>query len=241
MDMRSRNGPSMQLPDVKAAKKGPIMDAVATRKKNGRSGKVEALAVSPGRRPSREEAEAAVRTLIAWAGDDPAREGLLDTPKRVVDSYTEFFSGYADDPVAALDRTFEDVGGYDDIVMLRDIDVNSHCEHHMIPFIGKAHVAYLPGPHVVGISKLARVIEIFARRLQTQETMTAQIVAAIDEALAPRGVAIMIEAVHQCMSLRGVHKPNVATITTQFTGAFRDDIVLQQRFMALVHGGHAAR
>ena len=231
----------MQLPDVKAAKKGPTMDAVATRKKNGRSGKVEALAASPGRRPSREEAEAAVRTLIAWAGDDPAREGLLDTPKRVVDSYTEFFSGYADDPVAALDRTFEDVGGYDDIVMLRDIDVNSHCEHHMIPFIGKAHVAYLPGPHVVGISKLARVIEIFARRLQTQETMTAQIVAAIDEALAPRGVAIMIEAVHQCMSLRGVHKPNVATITTQFTGAFRDDIVLQQRFMALVHGGHAAR
>jgi GTP cyclohydrolase IA len=231
----------MQLPDVKAAKKGPIMDAVATRKKTSRSGKVEALVASPNRRPSREEAEAAVRTLIAWAGDDPAREGLLDTPKRVVDSYTEFFSGYADDPVAALDRTFEDVGGYDDIVMLRDIDVNSHCEHHMIPFIGKAHVAYLPGAHVVGISKLARVIEIFARRLQTQETMTAQIVAAIDEALAPRGVAIMIEAVHQCMSLRGVHKPNVATITTQFTGAFRDDIVLQQRFMGLVHGGHAAR
>jgi len=208
------------------------MDAIATRKKTtAATGKP---APAPVKRPSREEAEAAVRTLIAWAGDNPAREGLIDTPKRVVNAYKEFFSGYAEDPVGALDRTFEDVGGYDDIVMLRDIDVNSHCEHHMIPFIGKAHVAYLPGEHVVGISKLARVIEIFARRLQTQETMTAQIVAAIDEALAPRGVAIMIEAVHQCMSLRGVHKPNVATITTQFTGAFRDDTVLQQRFMGLV-------
>jgi len=214
------------------------MDAIVTRKKTGRGSKAEQPA--PAKRPSREEAEAAVRTLIAWAGDDPAREGLLDTPKRVVNSYKEFFSGYAEDPIEALDRTFEDVGGYDDIVMLRDIDVNSHCEHHMIPFIGKAHVAYLPGDHVVGISKLARVIEIFALRLQTQETMTAQIVAAIDEALAPRGVAIMIEAVHQCMSLRGVHKPNVATITTQFTGAFREDAVLQQRFMSLVHG-HSGR
>ena len=210
------------------------MDAIATRKKSPRTVKA---AAAPFKRPTRQEAEAAVRTLIAWAGDDPAREGLLDTPKRVVNAYQEFFSGYAEDPVAALDRTFEDVGGYDDIVMLRDIDVNSHCEHHMIPFIGKAHVAYLPGEHVVGISKLARVIEIFARRLQTQETMTAQIVAAIDEALAPKGVALMIEAVHQCMSLRGVHKPNVATITTQFTGAFRDDVVLQQRFMALIRNG----
>jgi len=213
------------------------MDAIATRKKNGRSAKPEGAPSVPAKRPSRDEAEAAVRTLIAWAGDDPAREGLLDTPKRVVNAYNEFFSGYAENPIEALDRTFEDVGGYDDIVMLRDIDVNSHCEHHMIPFIGKAHVAYLPGADVVGISKLARVIEIFARRLQTQETMTAQIVAAIDEALAPRGVALMIEAVHQCMSLRGVHKPNVATITTQFTGAFRDDLVLQQRFMGLVRKG----
>ena len=214
-----------------AAKKGLDMDALAARKKNTRNMKPAA----PVERPSREDAEAAVRTLIAWAGDDPAREGLLDTPKRVVNSYQEFFSGYGEDAVAALDRTFEDVGGYDDIVMLRDIDVNSHCEHHMIPFIGKAHVAYLPGDNVVGISKLARVIEIYARRLQTQETMTAQIVAAIDEALAPRGVALMIEAVHQCMSLRGVHKPNVATITTQFTGSFKQDAVLQQRFMALIH------
>jgi len=225
----------MPIANTPAVKKGPDMDAIVTRKKTSRDAKPETVA-APVKRPSREEAEAAVRTLIAWAGDDPAREGLLDTPKRVVNAYKEFFSGYTEDPVEALDRTFEDVGGYDDMVMLRDIDVNSHCEHHMIPFVGKAHVAYLPGSHVVGISKLARVIEIFARRLQTQETMTAQIIAAIEQALAPRGTAILIEAVHQCMSLRGVHKPNVATITTQFTGAFKDDIVLQQRFMSLVQG-----
>ena len=184
-------------------------------------------------RPSREEAEEAVRTLIAWAGDDPQREGLRDTPRRVVNAYTEFFKGYEECPIEALDRTFDEVGGYDDIVMLRDIDVNSHCEHHMIPFIGKAHVAYFPGESVVGISKLARVVEIFARRLQTQETMTAQITEAINRALEPRGVAVMIEAVHQCMSLRGVQKPNVATITTQFSGLFKDDPAQQQRFMTL--------
>ena len=213
------------------------MDAISAKKKNGKTAKADPPPLAPLKRPSRAEAEAAVRTLIAWAGDDPAREGLRDTPKRVVNAYIEFFRGYEEDPIEALDRTFEDVGGYDDIVMLRNIDVNSHCEHHMIPFIGKAHVAYLPGDNVVGISKLARVIEIFARRLQTQETMTAQIVNAIDTALAPKGVAIMIEAVHQCMSLRGVHKPNVATITTQFTGSFRSDAGLQQRFMSLVLGG----
>ena len=213
------------------------MDMSGVKKRNGRTVKAEPVRAVALKKPSREDAEAAVRTLIAWAGDDPAREGLRDTPKRVVNAYTEFFRGYDEDPIEALDRTFEEVGGYDDIVMLRDIDVNSHCEHHMIPFIGKAHVAYLPGENVVGISKLARVIEIFARRLQTQETMTAQIVNAIDTALAPRGVAIMIEAVHQCMSLRGVHKPNVATITTQFTGSFRTDTVLQQRFMSLVNHG----
>ena len=207
------------------------MDMTTARKKNGKTVKAEQPLPAAMRRPSRDEAEAAVRTLIAWAGDDPAREGLRDTPKRVVNAYTEFFSGYEQDPIEALNRTFEEVGGYDDIVMLRDIAVNSHCEHHMIPFIGKAHVAYLPGENVVGISKLARVIEIFARRLQTQETMTAQIVSAIDTALAPRGVAIMIEAVHQCMSLRGVHKPNVATITTQFTGVFKTDAMLRQRFL----------
>ncbi len=192
---------------------------------------------TPVRRPTREEAEAAVRTLIAWAGDDPGREGVKDTPRRVTDAYQEFFRGYDEDPIKELGRTFDEVGGYDDIVMLRDIDMNSHCEHHMIPFIGKAHVAYFPSERVVGISKLARVVEIYARRLQTQETMTAQITGAIETALRPRGVAVMIEAVHQCMSLRGVQKPNVATITTQFTGLFKTDIEQQKRFMQLIHGG----
>jgi GTP cyclohydrolase I len=188
-------------------------------------------------RPSRQEAEDAVRTLIAWAGDDPGREGLKDTPKRVINAYREFFRGYDECPLAELSRTFEDIAGYDDIVMLRDIDMNSHCEHHMIPFVGKAHVAYFPAEKVVGISKLARVVEIFSRRLQTQESMTAQIAEAINRALEPKGVAVMIEAVHQCMSLRGVQKPNVATITTQFTGLFKDDPSQQQRFLTLVHRG----
>lgn len=184
-------------------------------------------------RPSREEAEEAVRTLIAWAGDNPDREGLKDTPKRVASAYQEFFNGYEECPVDTLSRTFDDVGGYDDIVMLRDIDVYSHCEHHMVPFIGKAHVAYLPDEAVVGISKIARVVEIFGRRLQTQETMTAQIAQSIDRVLKPRGVAVMIEAIHQCMSLRGVKQPNVETITTQFTGVFKDDKAEQARFMKL--------
>ena len=185
-------------------------------------------------RPSQEEAEAAVRTLLAWAGDDPTREGLLDTPKRVAKAFREYFSGYEDDPAEALSRTFEDVGGYDDIVMLRDIEFNSHCEHHIAPFVGRAHVAYLPTRSVVGISKLARVVEIYARRLQTQETMTAQIANAIAQALEPRGVAVLLEAVHTCMSMRGVGKRNVATITTQFTGEFKTNPVMQARFMELV-------
>lgn len=185
-------------------------------------------------KPSREEAEAAVRTLIAWTGDNPNREGLIDTPRRVVDAYNEFFEGYTEDPVKVLSRTFEEVGGYDDIVMLRNIDINSHCEHHMIPFVGTAHIAYFPTDRVVGISKLARVVEIFSRRLQTQETMTAQITNSINEALQPRGVAVMIEAVHQCMSLRGIKKPNVATITTLFTGVFKEDKDEQARFLSLV-------
>jgi GTP cyclohydrolase I len=185
-------------------------------------------------RPSRDEAEAAVRTLIRWAGDDPARSGLVDTPKRVVNAYNDFFKGYEQDPSKVLSRTFAEDSGYDDIVMLRDIDINSHCEHHMIPFLGKAHVAYFPTGRVVGISKLARVVEIYARRLQTQETMTAQITGAIDEALKPKGVAVMIEAVHQCMSLRGVQKPNVSTITTKFTGVFKTDAQLQNRFFTLI-------
>ncbi len=184
-------------------------------------------------RPSREDAEAAVRTLIAWAGDDPSREGLLDTPKRVTKAYKEFFGGYDDCPIEALSRTFDEVSGYDDIVMLRDIDFASHCEHHMVPFIGKAHIAYYPTNSVVGISKLARVVDIFAKRLQTQETMTAQIATAIEDVLKPRGVAVMLEAEHQCMSMRGVSKQNVSTITTQFGGIFEDDAEQRTRFMSL--------
>lgn len=213
------------------------MDAVVKRM----PGVAEMLREGPDiERPSQEEAERAVRTLIAWAGDDPEREGLKDTPKRVVKAYLEFFKGYNECPLDVLSRTFDEVGGYDDIVMLRDIDLNSHCEHHMVPFIGRAHVAYFPSDKVVGISKLARVVEIFARRLQTQETMTAQIAATIDQVLRPKGVAVMIEAVHQCMSLRGVSKPNVATITTQFTGIFKDDQAQQARFMALTRSGDKA-
>jgi GTP cyclohydrolase IA len=184
-------------------------------------------------RPSREEAMAAVRTLLKWAGDNPDREGLIDTPKRVVDSYLEFFAGYEMDPIKELSRTFEDVQGYDDIVMLRDMDLESHCEHHMVPILGRAHIAYMPTNKVVGISKLARVVEIFGKRLQTQETMTAQIADCITEALRPAGVAVLLDAKHQCMTTRGVHHPNVATITTQFTGVFKTDRELKDRFLRL--------
>jgi GTP cyclohydrolase IA len=187
----------------------------------------------PFKRPSRDEAEEAVRTLIAWAGDDPNREGLVDTPGRVVEAYDEWFKGYHADPNEFLSRTFEDVKGYDDIVMLRDIDVESHCEHHMAPFLGTACVAYMPTEKVVGISKLARVVEIYAKRLQTQETMTAQIANAINHSLSPRGVAVLIDAKHECMTTRGVHHPNVSTITTQFTGVFKADRELRERFLRL--------
>lgn len=185
------------------------------------------------KRPSREEAEEAVRTLLAWTGDDPAREGLIDTPKRVVKAYEEFFAGYEMDPVKVLSRTFEDVQGYDDIVMLTDIDVESHCEHHMVPILGKAHVAYLPTNKVVGISKIARVVEIFGKRLQTQETMTAQVADCINDVLKPAGVAVLVDAKHQCMTTRGVHHPNVSTITTQFTGVFKTDKDMRDRFFRL--------
>jgi GTP cyclohydrolase I len=185
------------------------------------------------KRPSREAAMEAVKTLIAWAGDDPEREGLKDTPKRVVDAYREWFKGYDECPADELSRVFEDVGGYNDIVMLKKIDVESHCEHHIAPFIGKAYVAYLPGEAVVGISKIARVVEIFAKRLQTQETMTIQIAHAIEETLKPRGVAVLIDAEHECMSTRGVHHKDVTTVTTQFTGAFKDDQELRTRFLKL--------
>lgn len=189
-------------------------------------------ASSPNR-PSRQEAEEAVRTLLAWAGDDPQREGLIDTPKRVVNAYKEWFSGYDEDAMTYLSRTFEDVQGYDDIVMLRDIDVESHCEHHMAPFLGKAYVAYMPTDRVVGISKLARAVEIYAKRLQTQETMTSQICDAINESLEPQGVAILIDAKHQCMTTRGVHHPEVSTITTMFTGVFKANQELRERFLRL--------
>ena len=185
-------------------------------------------------KPSREEAMEAVKTLISWAGDDPSREGLAETPKRVVKAYEEFFAGYEQDALKVLGKTFEDVNGYDDIVFLRDINIDSHCEHHMVPIAGKAHVAYLPKSKVVGISKLARVIEIFSKRLQTQETMTMQIIKTIDEALEPFGSAIMIDAKHQCMTTRGINKPNVSTITTKFSGLFAEDAELRNRFMQLV-------
>tara|TARA_R110000824_G_scaffold390760_24_gene588152 strand:- start:29045 stop:29677 length:633 start_codon:yes stop_codon:yes gene_type:complete len=188
------------------------------------------------KRPSREEAEAAVRTLIAWAGDNPEREGLIDTPGRVTRAYEEFFEGYNEDPYKELTRTFEEVEGYQDMVMLRDIDLESHCEHHMVAILGKAHIAYVPTKKVVGISKLARVIDIFAKRLQTQETMTAQIADTITKALEPAGVAILIDAKHQCMTTRGIKKPNVSTITTQFTGVFRDDPRMEARFMQMIRG-----
>lgn len=190
----------------------------------------------PIKRPTREEAEAAVRTLIAWTGDDPLREGLLETPQRVAKAFEELYGGYDDDPVEVLSRTFEDVGGYDDIVLMRDVAFNSHCEHHMVPFVGKAHVAYLPSGRVVGLSKLARVVDIYARRLQTQENLTAQIAATIDEVLKPRGVAVMLESEHMCMSLRGVRKHGSSTVTTMFTGEFRDDRDEKRRFLDLVNG-----
>jgi GTP cyclohydrolase I len=191
------------------------------------------LDFDPVEKPSREAAMEAVRTLIAWAGDDPRREGLIDTPKRVVEAFGEWFEGYGADPAIELSRVFEDVQGYDDIVLLRDIEVESHCEHHMAPFLGKAYVAYMPTHKVVGLSKLARVVEIFAHRLQTQETMTQQIVDAITDHLEPAGVAVLIDAEHQCMTTRGVRHRHASTITTRFTGAFKTDLALQDRFLRL--------
>lgn len=187
-----------------------------------------------GPRPSREEAEAAVRTLLRWAGEDPDREGLRGTPERVVRSYEEFFAGYALDPVALLERTFEETDGYDEIVLLRDIRVESYCEHHMVPIIGRAHVAYLPHRRVIGISKLARVVDAYAKRLQIQEKLTAQIANTINEVLEPRGVAVMIEASHQCMTIRGIHKPGASMVTSRMLGAFRDDPSTRRELLAMV-------
>ncbi|MBU3732140.1 MAG: GTP cyclohydrolase I FolE [Beijerinckiaceae bacterium] len=207
------------------------MDAVVTPFSNLR--KTEAAELP---RPSREEAEAAVRTLIRWAGDNPDREGLLETPKRVAKAYEELFAGYAKDPAEILAKTFQEVSGYDDMVLVKDIPFHTHCEHHMVPFVGVAHIAYFPSEGVVGLSKLARVVDAYARRLQTQETMTAQIVGAIDEALKPRGIAVLIEAEHMCMSMRGIQKQGATTVTTQFTGIFRDDPAEQTRFLSMIRG-----
>ena len=185
-------------------------------------------------KPSRGEAESAVRTLIRWAGDDPEREGLVDTPDRVVRAYEEFFAGYAADPKAILERTFEEVEGYDEIVLLRDIRLESHCEHHMAPIIGKAHVAYMPHRRVVGISKLARLVEAYAKRLQIQEKLTSQIANAIDEILQPLGTAVVVEAAHQCMTTRGVHKPGVTMVTSRMLGTFRENGETRREFLAMI-------
>jgi GTP cyclohydrolase IA len=186
--------------------------------------------------PSREEAMDAVRTLLRWVGDDPDREGLRETPKRVVKAYEEIFGGYRQKPQEVLDRVFREVGGYDDLVLVRDIPFHSHCEHHMAPFYGKAHIAYYPTDGVVGLSKLARLVDIYARRLQTQETMTAQIIEAMNETLNPRGAAVYVEAEHMCMSMRGVRKHGASTVTTQFSGVFRDDPAEQAKFFQLAVG-----
>ena len=186
-------------------------------------------------KPTREEAMAAVKTMLAWAGDDPNREGLLDTPKRVVNSYKEFFSGYAMDPYEILNKTFEEIAGYDEMIIIKDIQLESTCEHHMAPILGKAHVAYIPNKRVVGISKLARIVDVYGKRLQTQETMTAQIADTIQRVLDPKGVAVVIDAAHQCMTTRGVHKENSTTITSRMLGIFRTDYRTRSEFMNLIN------
>lgn len=204
----------MNVPDPKIKLVKPEIDAVT--------------------RPTREEAEEAVRTLLRWAGDDPAREGLLDTPKRVTKAYSEWFRGYSEDPAKILERTFEEVGGYDEMVVLKDIAFESYCEHHMAPIIGRAHVAYWPTDRVVGISKLARVVDAFAKRLQVQEKLTAQIANTLTEVLKPRGVAVVIEAEHQCMSTRGVHKHGVSMVTSAMRGLFETDRQVRRDFMDVI-------
>lgn len=186
------------------------------------------------RRPSRKKAEEAVETLLLWAGEDPRREGLLDTPKRVAKAYEDWFSGYKDDPVRFLQRTFEEVEGYDEMIVLRGISFESHCEHHMAPIIGVAHVGYLPMNKVVGISKLARVVEAFARRFQVQEKMTAQIANCIEDILKPRGVGVVVDAVHQCMTTRGIHKTGVSMVTSQMLGSFRKDARTRAEFLRMI-------
>ena len=185
-------------------------------------------------KPTREQAESAVRTLLAWAGEDPSREGLIDTPKRVVEAYGDWYSGYAEDPSEFLARTFEEVAGYDEMIVLRDIEYESHCEHHMAPIIGRAHVGYLPAGRVVGISKLARVVETYARRFQVQEKMTAQIARCIEHVLQPRGVAVVVEGAHECMTTRGIHKRGVSMVTSKMLGDFRDDARTRAEFLQFI-------
>jgi GTP cyclohydrolase IA len=211
------------------------MDAVVKPLSPRNAGALARRADAP--KPTQEEAEDAVRVLLRWAGEDPSREGLVDTPKRVAAAYGELFRGYRENAQEMLSRVFEEVSGYDDMVIMRDIPFHSHCEHHMVPFFGKVHIGYYPAEGVVGLSKLARVVDVFARRLQTQETMTAQITQAIDAALKPRGVAVWVEAEHMCMSMRGVRKEGAKTVTTQFTGVFRDDPAEQMRFLSLARDG----
>ncbi len=196
--------------------------------------RLPATAIATIQRPSREEAEAAVRTLLAWAGDNPDREGLLETPRRVTKAFGEFFAGYEQDAGEVLAKTFKEVGGYDDIVLVKDIPFSSHCEHHMVPFFGKVHIAYLPHDGVVGLSKLARLVEVYARRLQVQENMTAQIIDAVNEHLNPRGAAVMIEAEHMCMSMRGVRAHGASTVTQRFTGVFAEERDERERFYQLL-------
>ena len=216
----------------KTTKLGPV----AAMPKNTLS----ADAAEVARRPTRADAEAAVRTLIEWAGDDPTRQGLHGTPARVVRAFEEFFSGYDTDPVELLQRTFDETDGYDEMVVLKDIRFESHCEHHLAPIIGKAHVAYLPQQRVVGISKLARLVEVYARRLQIQEKMTAQIANTLDSVLQPKGVAVVIEAAHQCMTTRGVHKPGVTMVTSRMLGAFRNDPSTRREFLSIIGQSSAA-
>ncbi len=190
--------------------------------------------MTDNKKPTREEAEAAVRTMLAWTGDNPDREGLVETPKRVVRAYEQFFAGYEMDPKDVLSKVFEEVEGYDEMVIVKDIRVESHCEHHIVPILGKAHVGYLPNKRIVGISKLARVVDIFGKRLQTQEVMTAQIANVINEVLEPKGVAVVMNAKHQCMTTRGVHKPESSTITSTMLGAFRENPDTRAEFMNLI-------
>lgn len=248
LEERNADGAWAPTPSIDDARESPKSPKVGRAPEAAKPAKAAKPAVTSRKsaaatgRPTRKEAEVAVRTLLRWAGDDPGREGLRDTPARVARAFEEFFAGYAIDPAALLARTFEEVEGYDEMIVLRDVRVESYCEHHMVPIIGRAHVAYLPRRRVVGISKLARLVDAYAKRLQIQEKLTVQIADTLQDALQPKGVAVVIEATHQCMTTRGVHKPGVAMITSRMLGAFRDDANTRREFFALVggNGSHTA-